>query len=138
MEEHEHFTNHFNGKLSKQIFNMFTDLFSNVNVDSIQETNLKISVYNKVIGKYMDETNIKDRLNLKFTQLKAPEVGLWPKTFQVVGHNEDQQIPKEQQLEPLKPQITTLTSKPPVTKQWVETDQMTCMAIQWSCSTPVV
>ena len=48
-EEHEHLTNHFNEKLNVKIFYMFTDLFSNVNVDSIQETYPKISVYNKII-----------------------------------------------------------------------------------------
>ena len=48
--EHEHLTNHFNEKLNVKIFNTYTDLFSNVNVDSIQETYPKISVYNKVIA----------------------------------------------------------------------------------------
>ena len=47
----------------------------------------------------MEETSIKYGLNLKFTKLEAPEVGLWAKTFQVAGHNEGQQPPKEQQLE---------------------------------------
>ena len=31
-------------------------------------------------------------------------VGLWAKTFQVAGHDEDQQLTKEQQSEPPKPQ----------------------------------
>ena len=43
-------------------------------------------------------------LNLKFTKLEAPEVGLWAKTFQVASHNEDQQLPREQQSEPPNPQ----------------------------------
>ena len=42
-------------------------------------------------------------LNLKFTKLEAPEVGLWTKTVQVASHEEDQQLPKQlalpQQLE---------------------------------------
>ena len=37
-----------------------------------------------------------------------------------------------------KPQMSIMNSKPPVTKQWVETDQMTGMAAQWSHSTPAV
>ena len=60
---------------------MFTDIFSNVNIDSIQETYLKISVHNKVIVLYMEETNMKYRLNLKFTKLEALEVGLCAKHF---------------------------------------------------------
>ena len=36
--EHEHLTNHFNEKLNAKIFDTFTDLFSNVHIDSIQET----------------------------------------------------------------------------------------------------
>ena len=45
-EEHKHLTNRFNEKLNKKIFDTSTDLFSNMKVDSIQETHLKISVYN--------------------------------------------------------------------------------------------
>ena len=158
VEEHEHLTIPFNEKLNVKVFDTFTDLFSNVNVYSIQETYPKFSVYNKVITQYMEETNIKCGLILKFTNLEALEVSLWAKPFQVVGHNEDQQPPREQQLEPLKlqpqppqapqqfvqhdtqpsQQVTILTSKLSVTEQWAETDQMTGMATQWSCSIPVM
>ena len=37
MKEHEYLTNHFNEQLKAKIFDTFKDLFSNVNVDSIQE-----------------------------------------------------------------------------------------------------
>ena len=47
-----------------------------MNIDSIQETYPKISVYNKIIMQYVEETNIKYGLNLKFTKLEASEVGL--------------------------------------------------------------
>ena len=47
-EEHEHLTNHFNEKLNAKIYDSFTDLYSNVNIDSIQKTYPKISVYYKV------------------------------------------------------------------------------------------
>ena len=50
-----------------KIFDTFTDLFSNVNKDSIQETYPKISVYNKVIMQYVEVNNMKYSLNLKFT-----------------------------------------------------------------------
>ena len=76
MKGHEHLTNHFNEQLNVKILDTFKDLFSNVNVDSIQETYLKIGVYNKIIAQYVEETNIKYGLNLKFTKLEAPEVGL--------------------------------------------------------------
>ena len=102
----------------------------------------------------MEETNTKYNLNLKFTKLEAPEVGLWPKTFQVAGHNEDQQLPKEQQSEPPIPQphkqqVQQITQQPAqqmallmselqIAKQQVEINQMTGMATQWPCSTPVM
>ena len=104
VEEHKHLTNHFNKQLNVKIFDIFTDHFSNVNVDSIQETYLKISVYNKVIGQYVEQTNLKYSFSLKFTKLEAPEVGLWEKIFQVAGHNEDQQLPEEQWSEQPIPQ----------------------------------
>ena len=72
MEEHEHLTNHCNEQLNAKIFDMFKDLFSNINVDSIQETYLKISVHNKIIAQYVDESNIKYGLNLKFARLETP------------------------------------------------------------------
>ena len=104
VEEHEHLTNHLNKQLNAKILDTFKDLFSNVNVNRIQEIYPKISVYIKIIMQYVEETVINYSLNLKFTQLEAPEVGLWAKTFQVAGHNEDLQPPKEQQSEPFKPQ----------------------------------
>ena len=44
VEEHEHLTNHFNKNLNVKIFDTFTKLSSNINVDSIQENYLKINV----------------------------------------------------------------------------------------------
>ena len=86
VEKHEHLTNHFNEKLNEKNFaTCSTELFSNINVDSIQETYPKINVYNKVISQYIKDTTIKYGLNLKFTKLEALEVGLWARTFQVAG-----------------------------------------------------
>ena len=104
MEEHEHLTNHFNEQLNVKILDIFKDLFSNVNVDSIQETYPNINVYNKIITQFVEETNMRYGVSLKFTELEAPEVGLRAKTFQVVGHNKDQELPKGQQSEPPRPQ----------------------------------
>ena len=81
MEEHKHLTNHFNKKLNTKIYVTLTDLFSNVNIDNIQETYPNTSVYNKVIAQYVEETNIKYGLNLKFTKLEALEMGLWAKNI---------------------------------------------------------
>ena len=93
MEEHEHLTNHFNKKLNVKILDTFTELFSNINVDSIQETYPKINVCNKVISQYIKETNMKYGLNLKFTKLEALEVGLLARTFQVAGNEKGPQLP---------------------------------------------
>ena len=49
IEEHEYLTNHFNKQLNAKIFNMFNDLFTNVNLNNIQETYPKIRIYNKII-----------------------------------------------------------------------------------------
>ena len=78
-----HLTNHFNEQLNAKIFDTFKALFSKINVNSIQETYPKISVYNKIIVQYIDKTNIKCGLNLKFTKLEAPQVGLWAKNFRL-------------------------------------------------------
>ena len=58
-EECKHLTNHFIECLSDKIYNTFKDLFSNVNLNSSQETYPKISIYNKIIMQYVEETNLK-------------------------------------------------------------------------------
>ena len=68
----EHLKNHFNKCLNDKINNTFKDLFSNINIDSIQETYPNISIYNSII--------------VQFVVLEASEVGLWAKTFQIAGH----------------------------------------------------
>ena len=153
VEEHKHLKNHFNEQLNINRFNTFKDLFSDVNVDSIQETYSKFSIYNKIIIQYVEETNIKHGLNLKFTKLEAPEVGLWAKTFQVAGHDEDQQLPKQlvspwlsepsqsQSHQPPQQQahhMPLLTDELPLTKQWAETDWLNSVATQWSLSTTML
>ena len=42
-----------------KILDTFKDLYSNVNINNIQETYPNISVYNKIITQYVEETNIK-------------------------------------------------------------------------------
>ena len=90
--------------LNDKIYNTYKDLFCNINIDSIQETCPKISIYNNIIMQYVEETNLKYRLDLKFAILEAPEKGLWAKTFQIVGHCEDNQVSRQhlpsQHLEP--------------------------------------
>ena len=93
-------------------------------------------MYNKIIVQFVEETNLRHGLNLNFTKLEAPEVDIWVKTFQVAGHNEDQQVPKQlvllHQSEPPQQQLhqhtqvqahktSLLTDKPPLAKQWMET-----------------
>ena len=142
MEDHEYLTKHFNEKLNTKILETFTELFSHINVDSIQETYPKVNVYNKVISQYIKETNMKYGLNLKFTKLEALEVGLWARTFQVAGNDKGPQLPERQWLEPPKTQQPHHTSisinELPIIKQWVENGEKTSVDTQWSCSTPVV
>ena len=75
-DECKHLTNHVNEHLSNEVYNMFKDLFSNVNHDSIQETYPKISIYNQIFMQFVEKTSFKYVLDLKFTKLEAPEVDL--------------------------------------------------------------
>ena len=83
-----------------QMFNtvvlMFKDLFSNVNIGIIQKTYPKNSIYNSIIMQFVEETNLKYELDLKYTILQAPEVGLWAIIFQVMGHFKDNQVSGQQ------------------------------------------
>ena len=53
------------------LYDTFTDPFSNINIDSIQETYPKISVYNRVIAHYMEETN-KVWVKFEIYQIRSP------------------------------------------------------------------
>ena len=86
-------TNHFNQHWSDKVYNTFKDLFNNIYVDSIQETYPQIGVYNKKIVSFLEETNLKYGLDLKYAKLNASEVGLWAKAFQAEGHSETNNHP---------------------------------------------
>ena len=60
---HEHLTNHFNECVNDKVYNTFKDLFSNINIDSIQEIYQEISIYNNNIAQFVGETNLKYRLD---------------------------------------------------------------------------
>ena len=92
-------THHFNECIRDKVYNTCKDLCSSVNLNSIQETYPKISIYNKIIAQFEKEANLKYGLDLTFTKFEAPQVDLWAKTFQGTGHDEDQQLSK--QLAPL-------------------------------------
>ena len=125
------------------MYNTFKDLFSNTNLDNTQEVYPKIRMYKKITVQFVEETNTKYVSDLKFTKLEAPDVGLWVKLFQVLGHGEDQQ--PSRQLAPVQhlelpqqqpPSACTsnqiaasevvatalLTDKLPLTEHWVQTD----------------
>ena len=57
VDECEHLTNHFNEHLSDKVYNTFKDFFGNVNLNNIQETYPKNSVYNKRIAQFVEEKN---------------------------------------------------------------------------------
>ena len=77
----------------------FKELFGNINTDSIKEALPKVSVYNNIIAKYVEEINFKYGIKLSFMQLGASEVSTWAKTFQVVTTSKD----KSDVQQPLQP-----------------------------------
>ena len=54
-----------------------------MNMDSIKETLPKISVYNDITSKYIEEITLKYGITLNYTHLDASEIGHWAKTFHV-------------------------------------------------------
>ena len=64
-----------------KVVNTFKELFGNINKDSIKEVLPKVSVYNNIIAKYVEEINLKYGIELSFTQIEVSEVSTWAKTF---------------------------------------------------------
>ena len=69
-EGHENLKNHFNERLNDKVYSTFKELFSNVNVDSIKDVLPKISVYNDMIARYVEDINLKYGTVLSYTHLE--------------------------------------------------------------------
>ena len=54
-------------------------------MDSMKEALLKVSIYNNIIVRFVDEINSKYGMALMFTTLEPHEIGNWAKTFQVAS-----------------------------------------------------
>ena len=72
------------------MYDTFKELFGNINVDSIKEALLKISVYNDIIARYVEEIDLKYGIALSYTQLEAIEIGHWAEMLQVAAKSNDQ------------------------------------------------
>ena len=59
------------------MYDTFNELFGNINADSIKEALPKISLYNDIIARYVEEINLKYGITLSHTQLEATEIGHW-------------------------------------------------------------
>ena len=88
------------------MYSTFNGLFGNINVASIEEGLPKISVYNDIIARYVEETNLKYGIMLSYTHLEASEIGHWAKASQVATSSnsqpelqQPQQPPKLEQLQ---------------------------------------
>ena len=92
---HKYLKNHFNERLNDKVYETFKELFGNINTDSTREALPKVSVYNNIIAKYVEEINLKYGTELSFTQIEAREVSTWVETFQIATISKDQ--PNEQQ-----------------------------------------
>ena len=66
-------------------YNTFKELFEGINIDSMKEVLLKVSMYNSIITKFIDEINSKYGMALTFTTLEPFEVGHWAETFHVAS-----------------------------------------------------
>ena len=53
----------------------------------MKEALLKVSIYNNIIAKFVDEINSKYGMALMFTTLELCEVGHWTETFKVACGN---------------------------------------------------
>ena len=57
-EAQEYLKSHFNERLNDKVYSTFKELFHNINMDSIKEALPKISVYNDIIARYVEEINL--------------------------------------------------------------------------------
>ena len=78
--------NDFNEQLNDKVYNTFKELFEGINIDSMKEALPKVSIYNNIMARFIDEINSKYGMALTFTTLEPCEV-TGPKHFQVASSN---------------------------------------------------
>ena len=71
---HEYLKNHFNELLKDKVYNTFKELFGSINIDSMKEAFLKVSIYNDTIARFIKETNSKYGMVITFMHLEPCEV----------------------------------------------------------------
>ena len=127
------------------------ELFDGLNIDSMKEALPKVSIYNNIIVKFIEEINSKYGMALTFTTLESHEVGHWAKTIQVacgIAKNPKSYKENHSSVQPQPIQdLQTVTEQPqvvpqPVTGQHLtppsvqiqeeEINRLTIVATQWS------
>ena len=94
----EYLKNHFNEQLNDKVYNTFKQLFQGISIDSMKEALPKVSIYNSIIAKFVEDISSKCGMSLTFTPLVSNEVGHWAKTFQMAsGSNQAPSSPRPQQ-----------------------------------------
>ena len=53
----EYLKNHFNEQLNDKVYNTSKKLFQGINIDSMKEALLKVSIHNSIIVKFVEEIN---------------------------------------------------------------------------------
>ena len=79
----------------------------------MKEALSKVSIYNNIIARFVDEINSKYGMTLTFTTLEPCEVGHWAKTFQMdSGNSKAPKSPRPWQAhkEPCRYHTTMLTN----------------------------
>ena len=123
MVTQEYLKNFFNEWLNDKVYNTFKELFAGINIDSMKEALPKVSIYNSIIERFVDEINSKCGMALMLTTLEPHEVGHWVETFQVAsGNSKAPKSPRPQQAQeephrsgrpqPIQQHLQTVTDKP--------------------------
>ena len=57
LDVQENLKSHFNDRLSNEIYNTLRELFSNININNVQEILPKINEYNRKIAMFIEDIN---------------------------------------------------------------------------------
>ena len=138
----EHLKIHFNEQLNDKVYNTCKELFEGINMESMTEALPKVSIYNSIITRSIEEINSKYGMALLFATLEPCEVGHWAKTFLVAsGNSKAPKSPRLEQTVTEWPHKQTSQPSPTITDQhpmppWVQVQQeevnmLTSVAAQW-------
>ena len=119
-------------RLNDKMYSIFKGIFSNIDLDSINEMLPKVHAYKKEIAKFVLDVNVKYGISLDYPVLEISEVLHWDETFQVLVNMNIQQETQPAQAPTPNFSVPLPHVNAELSHQQAEINRLTQVMQQWS------